>query len=66
MLLHKVDLLPYTRFSREAAIEDARRVNPAIEVIETSCVGEPGLGAWLRWIEQRLEEKRLAGRPARG
>jgi hydrogenase nickel incorporation protein HypB len=66
MLLHKVDLLPYTRFSREAAIEDARRVNPQIEAVETSCVGEPGLGAWLRWIEQRLEEKRLAGRPARG
>jgi len=65
MLLHKIDLLPYTRFSREAAVEDARRVNPAIEVLETSCVGEPGLGAWLRWIEQRLEDKRLAGRPAR-
>jgi hydrogenase nickel incorporation protein HypB len=65
MLLHKIDLLPYTRFNREAAIEDARRVNPAIEVVETSCVGEPGLGAWLRWIEQRLDEKRQAGRPAR-
>jgi len=66
MLLHKVDLLPYTRFSREAAIEDARRVNPAIEVVETSCVGEPGLGAWLQWIAGRLAEKREADRPVRG
>jgi len=65
MLLHKIDLLPYTRFSREAAVADARRVNPEIEVLETSCVAEPGLGAWLRWIEGRLEEKRQAGRPAR-
>ena len=65
MLLHKIDLLPYTRFDRDAAIADARRVNPTIEVVETSCLAEPGLGAWTRWIEQRLSEKRQAGRPAR-
>ncbi len=45
MLLHKIDLLPHTRFSRDAAVADARRVNPEIEVVETSCVAEPGLGA---------------------
>ena len=66
MLLHKIDLLPYTRFNREAAIADARRVNPDIEVVETSCLAEPGLGAWIRWLEARIEEKRLAGRPTRG
>ncbi len=65
MMLHKIDLLPHTRFDRDAAIADARRVNPGIEVVETSCVAEPGLGAWTRWIEQRLSEKRQAGRPAR-
>jgi hydrogenase nickel incorporation protein HypB len=65
MLLHKIDLLPYTRFSRDAAVADARRVNPEIEVLETSCVTDPGLGAWTRWIEWRLAEKREAGRPAR-
>ncbi len=65
MLLHKIDLLPHTRFSRDAAVADARRVNPEIEVLETSCVSDPGLGAFVRWIEQRLAEKRQAGRPAR-
>jgi hydrogenase nickel incorporation protein HypB len=65
MLLHKIDLIPHTRFSRDAAVADARRVNPDIEVLETSCVAEPGLGAWLGWIERRVEEKRAAGRPAR-
>jgi hydrogenase nickel incorporation protein HypB len=58
MLLHKIDLLPYTRFDREAAKTDARRVNPDIEVVETSCLGEPGLQQWLDWIEERIEEKR--------
>jgi hydrogenase nickel incorporation protein HypB len=66
MLLHKIDLLPYTRFNRDAAAADARRVNPEIEVVETSCLAEPGLGAWLRWIEDQLAVKRQAGRPARG
>jgi hydrogenase nickel incorporation protein HypB len=66
MLLHKIDLLPHTRFNRDAAVADARRVNPDIEVVETSCFSEPGLGAWLRWIEGQLTVKRQAGRPARG
>jgi hydrogenase nickel incorporation protein HypB len=65
MVLHKIDLLPHTRFSRDAAVADARRVNPGIEVVETSCVAEPGLGAWLRWIDEQLELKRQVGRPAR-
>jgi hydrogenase nickel incorporation protein HypB len=52
MLLHKVDLLPYTRFDVAAAKADARRVNPAIEIIETSCVGAPGLQAWFEWLER--------------
>jgi hydrogenase nickel incorporation protein HypB len=66
MLLHKIDLLPYTRFDCDAAILDARRVNPEIEVVKTSCVGEPGLGAWLQWIEARLDALRCADRPVRG
>jgi hydrogenase nickel incorporation protein HypB len=57
MLLHKIDLLPHTRFDREAAKADARRVNPDIEVLETSCLGEPGLERWLEWIEERTREK---------
>jgi hydrogenase nickel incorporation protein HypB len=58
MLLHKIDLLPYTRFDKEAAKADARRVNPDIEVLETSCLGEPGLDQWVEWIEERVAEKK--------
>jgi hydrogenase nickel incorporation protein HypB len=59
MLLHKIDLLPYTRFDKEAAKADARRVNPEIEVVETSCLAAPGLDGWLAWIEARIAEKRI-------
>ena len=58
MLLHKIDLLPHTRFDKEAAKADARRVNPDIEVLETSCLGEPGLQQWIDWIEERVKEKK--------
>ncbi len=54
MLLHKVDLLPYTRFDLDVARADARRVNPAIEILETSCVGTPGLQPWFDWLEGRF------------
>ncbi len=57
MLLHKVDLLPYTRFDVAAAKADARRVNPAIEIIETSCLAAPGLRSWLDWVERASTAK---------
>ncbi len=52
MLLHKVDLLSYTRFDVAAARAEVRRMNPAIEIVETSCVGAAGLEGWLDWIER--------------
>ncbi|MBP1636595.1 MAG: hydrogenase accessory protein HypB [Acidobacteria bacterium] len=60
MLLHKMDLLPHTRFDPAAAVADARRVQPDLEVIETSCYGPPGLDGWVGWLGRRQEEKRAA------
>ena len=62
MLLHKMDLLPHTRFDPAAAVADARRVQPDLEVVETSCYGAPGLEAWVGWVRSRLDAKRAAGR----
>jgi hydrogenase nickel incorporation protein HypB len=61
LLLHKVDLLPYCKFDLAAASEDARRVNPGIEIISTSCVKAPGLSDWLGWLRARVAER---GEPA--
>jgi hydrogenase nickel incorporation protein HypB len=63
MLLHKVDLLPHLRFDPGAAVADARRVQPDLEVVETSCYGSPGLEGWVRWVEKGREDKR--SRPMR-
>jgi len=51
MLLNKCDLLPYLSFKVDAAIEFARRVNPAIEVIQVSATTGQGMDEWLKWLE---------------
>lgn len=55
MLLHKTDLLPHLRFDVQRCIDYARRVNPAIEVLQLSAVTGDGMEAWLRWLERRAE-----------
>lgn len=51
MLLNKVDLLPYTDFSVDAAIADARALNPRLEVLRISARTGEGLEDWYRWLE---------------
>jgi hydrogenase nickel incorporation protein HypB len=50
MLLNKVDLLPYLEFDVQKAIEAARRVNPAIAVLQVSATKGIGMEGWLDWI----------------
>ncbi|MEO8597804.1 MAG: hydrogenase nickel incorporation protein HypB [Candidatus Solibacter sp.] len=54
LVLSKIDLLPYVPFAIELARENARRVQPEIEILELSCTSGAGLEAWLQWIEKRL------------
>ena len=58
MLMNKCDLLPHLSFSVARAIDYARRVNPAIEVIEVSATTGEGIEAWLDWIERGASEAR--------
>ncbi|NOT69181.1 MAG: hydrogenase nickel incorporation protein HypB [Methylophilaceae bacterium] len=61
MLLNKCDLLPYLDFDVKLALENARRVNPAIEVICVSAKTGEGMADWLAWIARErtaLLEKR--------
>jgi hydrogenase nickel incorporation protein HypB len=61
LLLSKTDLQPYVNFDTQAAIENALRVQPELEVIEVSCVRDFGLDAWMRWLS---EARSLVARPA--
>ena len=63
MLLNKVDLLPHVPFKAELAIENARKIHPEIEVIETSCMNGAGFDRWLAWLAARAERKKAAAKP---
>jgi hydrogenase nickel incorporation protein HypB len=54
MVLNKIDLLPYVPFSMELARENARRVQPQIEILEVSCTSGAGLDRWNDWIQSHL------------
>ncbi|WP_421869312.1 hydrogenase nickel incorporation protein HypB [Motiliproteus sp.] len=53
LLLNKVDLLPHLDFDVESCIENARKVNPDIEVIRCSATSGEGMAEWYQWLEQR-------------
>jgi hydrogenase nickel incorporation protein HypB len=58
MILNKIDLLPHVPFDPQLALDNARRIHPGIEVIETSCTSGAGLDLWLDWLARRAKQKR--------
>jgi hydrogenase nickel incorporation protein HypB len=58
MLVSKCDLLPYLDFDADALEAYARRVHPDIETLRVSTRREPGLSAWLAWLDRRLAAAR--------
>lgn len=59
MLLNKVDLLPHLSFDVEQCIENARRVNPDIRVLQVSATSGEGLQAWYDWIKAARQFARI-------
>lgn len=60
MILNKIDLLPYVPFDPQLALDNARRIHPGMEVIETSCTSGAGLDFWLSWLARRAQTKKAA------
>ena len=63
MLLNKCDLLPYLDFDAALAEENARRVNPKIQIIRISATTGAGMEAWLKWIRAGCRKAIAAKRP---
>ena len=53
LVLSKIDLLPYVPFDIAAARDNARKVNPAIEILEVSSTTGAGLDSWRAWLDRR-------------
>ncbi|KAA6431019.1 hydrogenase nickel incorporation protein HypB [Rufibacter glacialis] len=58
MVVSKADLLPYVPFSIEAVTQDAREVNPTIEVMTISSLKGDGMDEWCNWLLAKVQEKK--------
>ena len=50
LIINKLDLLPYVDFDVAACIEYAKRINPHMQVIQTTATKEQGLDQWYQWL----------------
>ncbi len=64
MLLNKCDLLPHLDFDADLCEANARRINPAIQVLRVSATKGEGFDAWLDWVKGAARVAR--SRRARG
>lgn len=60
MILNKTDLLPHVDFCVGAAVANARRVNPRIQVLQASARTGEGLDGWLTWLEGAVKMQAAA------
>ncbi len=58
MIINKVDLLPYTNFSMEEGMSNARQINSKLDIFSLSCTTGDGLEAWTDWVSKELKRKR--------
>ena len=57
-VITKTDLLPYFDFSLEEARQEARRLNPGLEIIEVAAPTGQGMDEWLAWLEKIIAGSR--------
>jgi hydrogenase nickel incorporation protein HypB len=62
LVISKLDLLPHVPFLVEAAIEDARSIQPELATFALSALNGTGLDSWCDYLDQQRQE--LAGRHA--
>lgn len=50
MVVNKTDLLPYVSFDVGRCVDNARHINPHIQVLQLSATTGEGLAPWLDWL----------------
>ena len=57
LLINKIDLLEYVDFNIEKAINDAKKINPELEIFKISCKNEKGLDDFLGWLGIKIKKE---------
>jgi hydrogenase nickel incorporation protein HypB len=60
LVINKMDLLPYLSYDLQEARTLALRVNPALEIFETSCTTGQGIQEFSRWIIAQMGDTSAA------
>ena len=56
LLLNKIDLLPYLDFDVQQCIDNARLVNPGIEILQLSATTGQGMDDWYGWLDRAAQQ----------
>ena len=59
MLVSKLDLLPHVPFSVEAVTDDARRIQPDLDVLQVCALDGRGIERWCQYLDEQ-RQRRLA------
>jgi len=55
LLINKIDLLPYLNCNITELKINALRINPALNIFETSCTTNQGIDPWCAWLEKQIK-----------
>ena len=58
LIINKTDLLGHSDFDLERAKENARSINPDLELFETSCRTGEGLETWYEWLTRLVRDRK--------
>jgi len=61
LLITKIDLLPYFDFSVENAVEEVRKLNPKVDVIQISTKTGEGLERWINYLKIKVSLRKYIG-----
>jgi hydrogenase nickel incorporation protein HypB len=53
LVINKIDLIPYLNCSLATLKSNALRINPHLQVFETSCTTNAGIADWCGWLKEK-------------
>jgi hydrogenase nickel incorporation protein HypB len=53
LVINKIDLIPYLDCNLATLKSNALRINPHLEVFETSCTTNAGIADWCGWLKEK-------------
>lgn len=57
LIINKTDLIPYVNCDLATLRCNALKINPALQIFETSCTTLEGIPAWCQWLKSRVPSR---------